>query len=84
MPLALRLLSVAPEQGMLRIFRHYVSGLAFVLLLGDVAVICVALYLTDLSTAWAGYAPFAARLAEATAVTYVPFVNLFLSERFPE
>ena len=53
---------------MLRIFRHYVSGLAFILFLGDVAVICAALYLTELSTAWAGYAPFAARLLEATAV----------------
>jgi sugar transferase (PEP-CTERM system associated) len=53
---------------MLRIFRHYVSGLAFILFLGDVAVICAALYITELSTAWAGYAPFAARLLEATAV----------------
>jgi len=53
---------------MLRIFRHYVSGLAFILFLGDVVVICAALYLTELSTAWAGYAPFVARLVEATAV----------------
>lgn len=53
---------------MLRIFRHYVSGLAFILFLGDVAVICAALYLTELSTVWAGYAPFAARLVEAIAV----------------
>jgi sugar transferase (PEP-CTERM system associated) len=53
---------------MLRIFRHYVSGLAFILFLGDVAVISAALYLTELSAVWAGYAPFAARLVEATAV----------------
>jgi sugar transferase (PEP-CTERM system associated) len=45
-----------------------VSGLAFILFLGDVAVISAALYITELSTAWAGYAPFAARLIEATAV----------------
>jgi sugar transferase (PEP-CTERM system associated) len=53
---------------MLRIFRHYVSGLAFILFLGDVAAISAALYLTELSAVWGGYAPFAARLVEATAV----------------
>ena len=61
---------------MLRIFRHYVSGLAFILFLGDVAVISAALYITELSAAWAGYAPFAARLAEAAAIiTFVLYVG---------
>jgi sugar transferase (PEP-CTERM system associated) len=53
---------------MLRIFRHYVSGLAFVLFLGDLAVILGAFYVAELSTAWAGYGPFAARFGEVAAV----------------
>ena len=53
---------------MLRIFRHYVSGLAFVLFLGDLVVILGTFYLTELSAPWAGYAPFAARFAEVAAV----------------
>jgi sugar transferase (PEP-CTERM system associated) len=53
---------------MLRIFRHYVSGLAFVLFLGDLVVILGSFYLTELSAPWAGYAPFAARFAEVAAV----------------
>jgi sugar transferase (PEP-CTERM system associated) len=52
---------------MLRIFRHYVSGLALILFLGDLAVILGALYVTELSAAWVGYAPFTARFAEVTA-----------------
>jgi sugar transferase (PEP-CTERM system associated) len=51
---------------MLRIFRHYVSGLAFVLFLGDLLVILGAFYIVELSTAWAGYAPFAARFIEVS------------------
>jgi sugar transferase (PEP-CTERM system associated) len=47
---------------MLRIFRHYVSGLTFLLLLGDCAVILAAFHLTELSAPWAGYGPMAARL----------------------
>jgi sugar transferase (PEP-CTERM system associated) len=53
---------------MLRIFRHYVSGLAFILFLGDLAIILGALHVTELSTPWAGYGPFAARFAEVSAV----------------
>ena len=49
---------------MLRIFRHYVSGLTFVLLLGDLAVILGVFYLTEISAPWPGYGPFAARLTE--------------------
>jgi sugar transferase (PEP-CTERM system associated) len=53
---------------MLRIFRHYVSGLACVLFLGDVGIVLGALYLAELSTPWPGYAPFAARFAEVSAL----------------
>ncbi|MGH7383635.1 MAG: TIGR03013 family XrtA/PEP-CTERM system glycosyltransferase [Candidatus Rokuibacteriota bacterium] len=53
---------------MFRIFRHYVSGLAFVLFLGDLAVILGALYMAELSAPWAGYAPFTARFLEVGGV----------------
>lgn len=53
---------------MLRIFRHYVSGLALVLFLGDLAVLLSAFYATELSTSWPGYGPFAARFLEVAAV----------------
>jgi sugar transferase (PEP-CTERM system associated) len=53
---------------MLRIFRHYVSGLAFILVLGDLAIILGVLHVTELSTPWAGYGPFAARFMEVGAV----------------
>jgi sugar transferase (PEP-CTERM system associated) len=53
---------------MLRIFRHYVSRLMLLLYLGDLAVILAVLYLTELSTAWAGYGPFTARFLEVSAV----------------
>jgi sugar transferase (PEP-CTERM system associated) len=53
---------------MLRIFRHYVSGLTFLLLLGDCAVILAAFYLTELSSPWPGYGPMAARLLIGASV----------------
>ncbi|HKW94405.1 MAG TPA: TIGR03013 family XrtA/PEP-CTERM system glycosyltransferase [Methylomirabilota bacterium] len=53
---------------MLRIFRHYVSGLAFVLFLGDVAVLFGAFYTAELATAWPGYGPFAVRFLEVAGV----------------
>ena len=53
---------------MFRIFRHYVSGLALVLFLGDLAVLLGAFYLTELSTDWPGYGPFAARFLEVAGV----------------
>ncbi|MEX2222016.1 MAG: TIGR03013 family XrtA/PEP-CTERM system glycosyltransferase [Candidatus Rokuibacteriota bacterium] len=53
---------------MFRIFRHYVSGLAFVLFLGDLAVILAAFYMAELSAPWAGYAPFTARFIEVSLV----------------
>ncbi|HEY9506496.1 MAG TPA: TIGR03013 family XrtA/PEP-CTERM system glycosyltransferase [Gemmatimonadales bacterium] len=53
---------------MFRIFRHYVSGLAFVLLLGDLAVILTGLYLTELSAPWAGRASFTARFLEVSGI----------------
>lgn len=52
---------------MLRIFRHYISGLALILFFGDLAVILGALYVTELSTAWVGYASFTAQFAELAA-----------------
>ncbi len=61
---------------MLRIFRHYVSGLAFLLFLGDMAIIVGAFYLTELSTPWAGYAPFAARVIEGCIImTFVLYLG---------
>jgi sugar transferase (PEP-CTERM system associated) len=53
---------------MFRIFRHYVSGLTFVLLLGDLALIFGTLYIIDLSVDWAGYASIAARFVEASVI----------------
>ena len=53
---------------MFRIFRHYVSGLAFVLLLGDLAVILVGLYLAEVSAPWAGRASFTARFLEVSGI----------------
>ncbi len=53
---------------MFRIFRHYVSGLAFVLFFGDLAVILGAFYMAELSTPWAGYASFTARFIEVAGV----------------
>jgi sugar transferase (PEP-CTERM system associated) len=53
---------------MFRIFRHYVSGLAFVVLLGDLVVILGALYVTEKWSFWPGYASFTARFFEAAAV----------------
>jgi sugar transferase (PEP-CTERM system associated) len=61
---------------MLRIFRHYVSGLAFVLLAGDLAIIAGSLYITELSSAWPGYGPFMARFMEASLVfTFVLYLG---------
>jgi sugar transferase (PEP-CTERM system associated) len=61
---------------MLRIFRHYVSGLAFVLFLGDLAVIAAAVYVTELSSAWPGYGPFLARLVETSLIlTFVLYLG---------
>lgn len=53
---------------MFRIFRHYISGLAFALLLGDLAVILGAFYAAELYASWAGYGPFAARFVEVSTV----------------
>ena len=53
---------------MFRIFRHYVSGLAFILLLGDLAVILLGLYLTELSAPWAGRASVTARFLEVSTI----------------
>jgi sugar transferase (PEP-CTERM system associated) len=54
---------------MLRIFRHYVSGLAFVLFFGDLLVILGAFLLTELSASWVGSAPFLVRFLEVSALT---------------
>jgi sugar transferase (PEP-CTERM system associated) len=53
---------------MLRIFRHYVSGLAFVLLFGDLLIILGCFSLTELSAAWVGSAPFVVRFIEVSAL----------------
>jgi sugar transferase (PEP-CTERM system associated) len=61
---------------MLRIFRHYVSGLTFVLLVGDVALILSAFYLIELAALWPGYGPFTARFVEVCiAITFVLYLG---------
>jgi sugar transferase (PEP-CTERM system associated) len=61
---------------MLRIFRHHVSGLAFVLFIGDLFVVFASCYLTELATPWAGYGPFAARLIEVSvAMTFILYLG---------
>ncbi len=67
---------------MLRIFRHYVSGLALVLFMGDLAVICAAAYLTELSAVWPGYGPFALRTLEITLViSFILYLGDFYNPR---
>jgi len=74
--LALALLSSPSGYAMLRIFRHYVSGLTFVLLLGDVAVIFGVFCVTEMSSPWPGYAPFTARFLEAcAAMTFILYLG---------
>jgi sugar transferase (PEP-CTERM system associated) len=61
---------------MLRIFRHYVSGLTFVLLIGDFALILSAFYLIELAALWPGYGPFTARFIEVCiALTFVLYLG---------
>ncbi len=64
---------------MLRIFRHYVSGLTFVLFVGDLAVIYGALWLTELSAPWAGRASFNARFV---TVAFVLAFILYLGDLY--
>lgn len=61
---------------MLRIFRHYVSGLAFVVFVGDIVVIAASFYLTELWSVWPGYGPFLTRFAEgAVIITFVAYLG---------
>jgi sugar transferase (PEP-CTERM system associated) len=61
---------------MLRIFRHYVSGLSFVLLVGDFALILGAFYLVELAALWPGYGPFTARFIEVcVAIAFVLYLG---------
>jgi sugar transferase (PEP-CTERM system associated) len=69
---------------MLRIFRHYVSGLTFVLFVGDLLVILLSFYLTELSAAWVGSASFIARFLEVSAVmAFVLYLNNLYQPRLP-
>ncbi len=69
---------------MLRIFRHYVSGLTFVLFIGDLLVILVSFYLTELSAAWVGSASFSARFLEVSAVlTFLLYLSDLYRPRLP-
>ncbi len=54
---------------MLRIFRHYISGLGVVLFLGDLLVILGVFVLTEVSAIWVGSAPFLVRFLEVGALT---------------
>ena len=61
---------------MLRIFRHYVSGLALILFAGDIAVVVGACYLTELSAVWAGYGHFLFRTMEIVLViTFILYLG---------
>ena len=61
---------------MLRIFRHYISGVAFLLFLGDISVILAAFYVTEISAPWAGSASLVARFIEvATVITFVLYLG---------
>ncbi len=61
---------------MLRIFRHYVPGLALALLAGDLAIIAGALYVTELASAWPGYGPLVVRFAEVGLIfTFVMYLG---------
>ena len=61
---------------MLRIFRHYVSGLTFVLLIGDFALILSAFYLIELAALWPGFGPFTGRFIEVCiAITFVLYLG---------
>jgi sugar transferase (PEP-CTERM system associated) len=61
---------------MLRIFRHYISGLALILFIGDIAVIFTAAYLTELSAVWPGYGPFTLRTLEISLViTFILYLG---------
>jgi sugar transferase (PEP-CTERM system associated) len=61
---------------MLRIFRHYISGVAFLLFIGDIGVILAAFYVTEISAPWAGSASLVARFIEvATVITFVLYLG---------
>ncbi len=61
---------------MLRIFRHYVSGLALVLFMGDIAVIFAASYVTELSAVWPGYGHFVFRTLEISfVITFILYLG---------
>src|SRR6266545_4989289 len=61
---------------MLRIFRHYISGVAFLLFLGDLGVILAAFYVTEISAPWAGSASLIARFTEvASVITFVLYLG---------
>ena len=61
---------------MLRIFRHYVSGLTFILLFGDLALILGVFYVVELAALWPGYGPFTARFIEVCiAITFVLYLG---------
>ncbi len=61
---------------MFRIFRHYISSLTFILFVGDLGIVAGALYVTDLASAWPGYAPFLARYIETSLIiTFVLYLG---------
>jgi sugar transferase (PEP-CTERM system associated) len=53
---------------MLRIFRHYVSRMAFVLFAGDVLVLLTSFYVAALSGAWVGAGPLAPKFLAVTVI----------------
>jgi sugar transferase (PEP-CTERM system associated) len=64
---------------MLRIFRHYVSGVSLLLFLGDVAAIAVGFYLAEETGAWVGAGPL---LPKAVLVTGAVALTLYLGDLY--
>src|SRR6185436_18593037 len=64
---------------MLRIFRHYVSGVSLLLFLGDVAAIAVGFYLAEETGAWVGAGPL---LPKAVLVTGAIALTLYLGDLY--
>jgi sugar transferase (PEP-CTERM system associated) len=69
---------------MLRIFRHYVSGLSVILFAGDVALILLAFKFAELSGAWPGAGPFAPKVLPVVGiVTATLYVGDLYNVRLP-
>ncbi|MCI0547897.1 MAG: TIGR03013 family PEP-CTERM/XrtA system glycosyltransferase [Candidatus Rokubacteria bacterium] len=55
---------------MLRIFRHYISGVSVALFAGDLAVILGSFYVADVTGSWLGYGPLGPKLVLVSVVIF--------------